>query len=596
MAFYKITDSDVVKILADSPLGKIVLTEDDLKLFFDKFDIDLKNLAVEDTAVGDNLGAFRSCSFLIVEMLCSLLVPIQLGFTLQVGEFTNLPVKKRYCYKQLWDYLTEGSSNRVAMLFGTRRTGKTVLMQQAINELLQSGVDQKKVAYITVQKDAVEGRIFCDYVRHLLSLGIDYLFIDELTYVNGNLNWTSILSDNTPGKMIVLAATDSLMFKELTRTILFERADVIRTTYISYCEFTYLYGLGLPNYLQSGGILRSSKSYLTQHELDVGEYLQYGLDYAGSAIIENITGCFNRFELWKRYPNLNQMTDARLRTFLFRWIQHYSEQLILRIFNRKLKSADIGNLMDCVSKKYADADVIYSEIENQLNRFLTERLNVKSFNDYSQDEVDEVFTLMKDLDCVEEVDGNIYLLPVALRYSYAYETIKILIEKFDSLCSNYSIPFNLEEARDIIQNCVEGILLESIIFIDLKRLGYFPRKWHDNRTNAEIDLILGNDLYEIKHNSRIALYQCRWLVYSETLQQLKPKSLNLLTLCPEEKDIVCTEYDVVQDVINHKKEHGESTKKAEEYLKEADKQTKYVVHCMNAEKFLVHQFNQKKQR
>lgn len=591
MAFYKIIGSDNAKILIDSPLGKITLTENSIKGICDKFDINLYDLVDGDINVTDILKDGKPCSKFMIKMVCSTLIDLPLGFTVHVGKFSELPNTKRFCYKQLWDFLNSGESNRVAMLYGTRRTGKTVLMQQAVNDLIQSGIPSQKIVFMTIQKNAIDGNVLCDYVRHLLSFGIEYLFIDELTYVEGNLNWTSILSDNTPSKMIVLAATDSLMFKELTRTVLFERTKIVKTTYVSYNEFATIYqGASLIDYMQSGGILRSASEYLERYNFNFEEYSQYGLDYAGSAIIENIIGCFNRFELEQRYPNLNKMTDDRLRTFLFKWMQRYSEQLILRMFNRKLKSADVGNLMDCVNKKYPiEQDTVYSDIGKHLTQFLINRLHVNAFNDYTQAELDEIFSLMKDLDCIVEVDAAVYLLPIALRYSYAYETIKVLTDEFNFLCTEYKIPFDLEEARTIIQNCVQGILLESVIFIDLKKLGYLPRKWHDNDTHAEIDLIMKDAAYEIKHNHKIELYQCRWLVHSKTLNSCMPQSLNLITLCKEEKDIVCTEYEVMQAVLEHKKEHGEPTSEIERYLTVADREIKHTIHCWNAEKFLKNQ-------
>lgn len=221
MAFHKIAGSGW--ILVDSPQGQIILTENGVRNIYDRFGIDLNDLAVgEDIISPSNLKGKKPCSRYLTEIVCSTLTDLPLGFTIHVGKFPKLPDTKRFCYNQLWNFLNSDTSNRVAMLYGTRRTGKTILMQQTVNELIQSGIPIKKIAFITIQKNAIDGNVLCDYVRHLLSFGVKYLFIDELTYVTGNLNWTSILSDNTPGKMVVLAATDSLMFKELTRTVLFD--------------------------------------------------------------------------------------------------------------------------------------------------------------------------------------------------------------------------------------------------------------------------------------------------------------------------------------------------------------------------------------
>ena len=48
------------------------------------------------------------------------------------------------------------------------------------------------------------------------------------------------------------------------------------------------------------------------------------------------------------------------------------------MFNRKLKSADVGNLMDCVNKKYPiEQDTVYSDIGKHLTQFLVNRIHYK---------------------------------------------------------------------------------------------------------------------------------------------------------------------------------------------------------------------------
>ncbi|MBO4540814.1 MAG: ATP-binding protein, partial [Bacilli bacterium] len=63
-------------------------------------------------------------------------------------EFVN-PVstfKKRDCYQRLTDYLYGDSHDRVFILFGLRRTGKTTLIRQAIGNM--DDVDFQKAAFI----------------------------------------------------------------------------------------------------------------------------------------------------------------------------------------------------------------------------------------------------------------------------------------------------------------------------------------------------------------------------------------------------------------------------------------------------------------
>lgn len=596
MGFYAVADSGEYVILAETPLGNYALKEKNIDFLKEKHGIDLYDFVDPAIVKTVNITETKCGGGAAVEIVCSTLIAeLQLGFVIQFGRFWT-PEKTRYCFSELMGRLESGVDNRVTILYGTRRTGKTVLMQQAVNHLTDLGIPGGEIAFVTVQKDKIDGDLFCKYMLVLMRLGVRYLFIDELTYVTGDVNWVSLLSDNTPGLIVVLSATDSLMLRELTRTVLFERTNIIHTTYVSYEEAAFLYqGLTVKDYMRNGGILMSSEEYQGSHETDFERYQRHGLDYIGSAIVDNIVNCFNKFDLCTRYPGLNRMSDQRLRTFLFKWLQRYALVTVLRPFNQKLKSADIGNLLDCVSKgqNAVVAKVDRMDIESELTKRLTARIGVEQFADYTQEELDEVAAIVGDLGCTVLVGDILYLIPVALRYGYAYETIVMLLEEYHDVCEKLNLAFSPAEAKKIIQDTVEGILLEGVITVDLYKSGHDFWKWRDRETQAEIDLVIGQDLYEIKHGSKVELYQCRWLVFSGACPVRDVNSRNLLTLSQEEKDIICTEYEVMEAVFRHKQARGESTEDIMKYLEVADKETKYTIHCINVENFLKTKCQQK---
>lgn len=172
--------------------------------------------------------------------------------------------------------------------------------------------------------------------------------------------------------------------------------------------------------------------------------------------------------------------------------------------------------MDFVSKG-KNAIVAKAErvdIEAELTKRLAAWIGVEQFTGYTQEELDEAVAVIEDLDCVVRIDGIMYLIPIALRYGYAYEAILMLMEEYQDVCAKFSLPFSQNEAKKITQDTVEGILLESVVMIDLYKSGYDFWKWRDRETQAEIDLVIGQGLYEIKRSSKVELYQCRWLVCS----------------------------------------------------------------------------------
>lgn len=237
MAFYGVEGSGQYVVLAETLLGNYALKEKNIEFLKDKHGIDLYDFVDPTVKKTVNITDTRYGGEAAVELICSILIAeLRLGFVLQFGKFQT-PKRERYCFSELMGRLRSGVDNRVTMLYGTRRTGKTVLMQQAVNCLIDSGIPEGEIALVTVQKNKIDGDLLCKYMLVLMRLGIKYLFIDELTYVTGDVNWVSLLSDNTPGRIVVLSATDSLVLRELTRTVLFERVNVI--LYLSGCRGTH---------------------------------------------------------------------------------------------------------------------------------------------------------------------------------------------------------------------------------------------------------------------------------------------------------------------------------------------------------------------
>ena len=348
----------------------------------------------------------------------------------------------------------------------------------------------------------------------------------------------------------MLAATDSLMLRELTKSILFERVCVLRTTYISFKEFHSIYpALSVIDYLRTGSVMRSSQIYEQQHDLSIEEYKKLNLEYVGSAIVDNVINCFNRFDLTSRYPFLSALSDTEIRTLLFKIMQKYCEVPTLRYLRKKIKSKDLGNLKDVVGRKYNyffDEDTLRS-----LEEEVEGRLKFADTVQFKQEHVDEIFNLFRDLDCIVEFNSQYALIPVAIRYAYACDCI-ISLSKFlaKQLQPN---EFNLVDAQTIIQDCVEGELIESIINLDSIKRGLHPYKLRINDT-IEVDMILGDTAYEIKRSINNHLKFARWLISDEVAKKQGINHLVILTNAKSET-VQCSR-QMIQDDINNSRNGG----------------------------------------
>lgn len=163
--------------------------------------------------------------------------------------------KKRECIQMLRDYIFEDIADKVFILYGLRRTGKTTLIRQIILELSES--DFNKAAFIQVTSRDSLSEIDED-LRLLEKNGYKYVFLDEVTLMEDFIEGTSLFSDiyASSGMKIVLSGTDSLGFAFSKEEQLYDRCIMLHTTFIPYREFENVLGIyGIDEYIRYGGTM-----------------------------------------------------------------------------------------------------------------------------------------------------------------------------------------------------------------------------------------------------------------------------------------------------------------------------------------------------
>ena len=225
--------------------------------------------------------------------------------------------KKRDCYKQLSAYLEGEGGERVCIVSGLRRTGKTTMIRQAI---LDMDVEQvKKTAYIkTTAADNME--IMSRDLKKLYQMGYRYVFIDEVTLMDDFIDSAALLSDiyGAQGMRIVLTGTDSLAFGLALRQELFDRAITVRTTFIPFREYSRLLGVdNIDEYIRYGGTLRAGKPAGGQEE-NSGPRETFALfrdsqstrEYIESAICRNIQRSLTASKDKSQFASLRTLLDT----------------------------------------------------------------------------------------------------------------------------------------------------------------------------------------------------------------------------------------------------------------------------------------------
>ena len=178
--------------------------------------------------------------------------------------------QKRDCYRQLNAYLYNAECDRVCLLFGLRRTGKTTLLRQAVLDMTPE--DAARTAYIKATKQDTIANLNRD-MEQLRSLGFRYVLLDEVTLMRDFIDSAALLS-----------GTDSLGFWFALRQEFYDGAKAIYTTFIPYREHSRLLGIhSIDEYIRCGGTLRAGELAFDDAEVAVYRYryLQEHSAFAG---------------------------------------------------------------------------------------------------------------------------------------------------------------------------------------------------------------------------------------------------------------------------------------------------------------------------
>ena len=119
--------------------------------------------------------------------------------------------RKRECFRQLHDFVYGELQDKVFILYGLRRTGKTTMIRQIFAEM--SDAELAKAAFIQITAKDTLANVNHD-LKQLEAHGFCYVFLDEVTLMEDFIEGAALFSDvfAACGMKIVLSGTDSLGF------------------------------------------------------------------------------------------------------------------------------------------------------------------------------------------------------------------------------------------------------------------------------------------------------------------------------------------------------------------------------------------------
>ena len=391
-------------------------------------------------------------------------------------------MKRRECFSSLKKYLDSKRDGRVCILYGLRRTGKTVMLLQAISE-----TDIDDAAYIKILSSDTMAMLNRD-LRHLSEAGISYVFIDEITLMSDFIDSASLLSDiyATSGMKIVLSGTDSLGFALSMDDELYDRAHLIHTTFIPFREYSRLLGISdVDEYIRYGGILRAGELGFADEEFADGEAAfrddESTRRYIDTSIARNIQHSLSGYQAGGHFRHLIELYEAgELTNVINRLVEDMNHRFLLSVLERDFVSHDLGSSRQIERKRAAASgvdgmleEVDEAKITYELKRILDIRDRDERRVELSEDHIKEIMEYLFMLDLIVDVTGetvggeskieHIVFSQPGMRYCQAQALVYSLMK--DEVFLSYPLK-QRRDVTDMILEEVRGRMLEEIVLLE----------------------------------------------------------------------------------------------------------------------------------
>lgn len=457
--------------------------------------------------------------------------------TVRMGEDLERFVKpvtkwvKRECYQQLHDYVYGDIHDRVYILYGLRRTGKTTLIRQLISEMDASM--RSKAVFIQIQDSKNLDDVNQD-LKVLEEKGYRYVFIDEVTLLNDFIEGAALFSDvfAASGMKIVLSGTDSLGFMFAEDEELYDRCIMCHTTFIPYREFERVLGfVGIDDFIRYGGTMSlGGKKYnadamifATKKSTD---------EYVDSAIARNIQHSLKNYKYEDHFRSLRDLYEKNeLTNAINRIVEDMNHRFTMEVLTRDFKSNDLrisaGNLRKDMKAPTDILDRVDILKVNETLKFLLEikdkeeqKVEIQDAHCYEIKEYLDLLDLTVDIESRWVSDYNRREFRTAfsqpgMRYSQAKSLIKSLMQ--DDMFRGLSFEERKVVTERIIDE-IKGRMMEDIVLLETKLSKKNCEVFRLQFAIGEFDMVVFNpekgtcEIYEIKHSKEVVPQQCKHLL------------------------------------------------------------------------------------
>ena len=447
--------------------------------------------------------------------------------------------EKRDCYQQLDTYLHTRQNDRVCLLFGLRRTGKTTMLRQAVLDMAPE--DAAKTAYIKATVLDTMAALNRD-MKRLRAAGFRYVLLDEVTLIPEFIDSAALFSDiyAAQGMKIVLSGTDSLGFWFALHQELYDRAKAIHTTFIPYREHSRLLGIdSIDDYIRYGGTLRAGELNFDDAGVNA-EDASFRDDestrrYIDTAICKNIQHSLTCYEDGGHFRHLRTLYEAgELTGAINRIVEDMNHAFLVSVLTAGFISHDL-HLTARNLRKERDAakrtdildEIDTSTVTQRLMALLDIHNRPEQTVRITNAHISEIKEYLAALDLIvnvpietaepgtEPVEQILFTQP-GMRYCQAQALVHALMK--DELF----LTLGEKEQRAVTDRILEevrGRMLEDIVLLEtMKAAGKHQRVFKLQFADGEFDMVVydGNQdcckIYEVKHSGQQVPTQYRHLL------------------------------------------------------------------------------------
>ena len=457
--------------------------------------------------------------------------------------------KKRDCYEKISSYLYGKPADKVCLVYGLRRTGKTTLLKQLILDMKEE--DRKQTIYIKARVGETIADLNKD-IKLAREKGIKFFLIDEITLLEDFIDNAALLSDiyAVQGLKFVLSGTDSLGFYFAESEELYDRAVTVHTTFIPYKEHARLLGItSIDEYIRYGGTLKAGELDFEDAELNVEEASfrddETARRYIDTAICKNIQHSLKCYQKGRYFRHLRELYDANeLTNAINRIIEDENHDFTVQVITDLFESHDLGSTAQLLRKARDEdkrTDILDEIDKSQILETLKKILEIKEKDNQTigitDSHVEEIKQYLKRLDLIDDLDIE------TLTGSEGKLNYTIFTQPGMRFCQAQALVYSLmkdeqiknlqeREINLITEKIIEGVLghmLEDIVIYETKRV-LMPNR-HENKKQVfqirfeagEFDMVIYNnqtntcEIYEIKHSLEAVPFQYRHLINEDKI-------------------------------------------------------------------------------